>query len=75
MAYKRELDIEKLEKIVKTKGKKFVSLAEGAAVYSMGKNTFREMAKDARAIYRIKRRVLVNLEEMDKYLELFREES
>jgi len=73
MAYKRELDIEKLEKIVKTKGKKFVSLAEGAAVYSMGLHTFREMAKDAGATYRIKRRVLVNLEEMDKYMELFRE--
>ena len=55
--------------------KKFVSIEEGALLYSVGKNTFREMARDANALYRIKRRVLVNIEKMDDYMELFSEDE
>ena len=75
MMKRKEMDIEKLKAlVVNGRIKKFVSLEEGAQIYSVGKNTFREMAKDAKAIYRIKRRVLVNLEKMDEYMELFSEE-
>lgn len=47
--------------------------AEGAQLYSMGLHTFQNLAKDAGAIYRIKRVVLVNLDIIDEYLEAFRE--
>ncbi len=76
MGYKRkELGSEQLEKLVGTSGKKFVSLEEGAALFSLGKNNFREIAKDAKAIYHIKRRVLVNVERINEYLECFADED
>ena len=72
MKKRKEMDVERLQKLVLNgRVKKFVSLEEGAQLFSVGKNTFREMAQDAEAIYRIKRRVLVNLEKMDAYMELF----
>ncbi|MBO4389621.1 MAG: hypothetical protein J5825_02025 [Lachnospiraceae bacterium] len=70
------MDLEKLQSMVMNgRIKKFVSIEEGAQLYSIGKNTFREMAKDAQAMYRIKRRVLVNLEKMDEYMELFQDDN
>ena len=49
MAKKRkELTVEQLENLTRGHGKKYVSLDEGAALYSIGKNTFRQMAKDAK---------------------------
>ena len=72
MAYKRnELNVEQLEALVRGRGKKFVSLNEGADLYSLGLHSFREIAKDAKAIYKIKRRVLVNTEKVDEFLEAF----
>ncbi|MCI5528759.1 MAG: DUF6462 family protein [Blautia sp.] len=72
MAYKRnELNVEQLEALVRGRGKKFVSLKEGADLYSLGLHSFREIAKDAKAIYKIKRRVLVNTEKVDEFLEAF----
>lgn len=72
MAYKRnELNVEQLEALVRGHGKKFVSLKEGANLYSLGLHSFREIAKDAKAIYKIKRRVLVNTEKVDEFLEAF----
>ena len=51
MAYKREdLNIEQLERLMKGAGKKFVSLEEGAALMSLGRNNFREIAKDAKVL-------------------------
>lgn len=55
--------------------KKFVRLKEGAALYSIGLNTFRELAKDAGAIYHVKKIVLVNTEILDEFLEAFRDET
>ena len=74
MNKRTQMEVEELKKMVNGRVKKFVSLEEGAAIYSIGKNTFREMAKDAHATYRVKRRVLVNLELMDEYLECFQDE-
>ena len=69
MAYKRnELNVEQLEALVRGRGKKFVSLKEGADLYSLGLHSFREIAK---AIYKIKSRVLVNTEKVDEFLEVF----
>ena len=76
MKKRKEMDLEKLQSMVMNgRIKKFVSIEEGAHLYSIGKNTFREMAKDAQAMYRIKRRVLVNLEKMDEYMELFQDDN
>ncbi len=74
MNKRTQMEVEELKKMVNGRVKKFVSLEEGAAIYSIGTNTFREMAKDAHATYRVKRRVLVNLELMDEYLECFQDE-
>ena len=76
MAFKRtELNVEQLEKLMHGSGKRFVSLEEGAALMSLGKNNFREVAKDAKAIYKIKRRVLVNMDRIYEYMELFADED
>lgn len=75
MAYKRkQTDTTKVTDMIRTEGKKFVSYQEGAALYSLGLHSFQQLAKDAKAIYRIKRRVLVNTEKIDEFLEAFCEE-
>ena len=43
-------------------------------IYSVGFHTFQEIAKEAGAVYHIKRRVLVNTEIVDQYLEAFRDD-
>ena len=53
--------------------KKFVTLREGADLYSIGLHSFRDLAHDAGAIYKVKRRILVNTEIFDEFLEAFRE--
>lgn len=51
---------------------KFVRYAEGAKIYGMGLSKFQQLAKDAKACYKIGQLVLVNTEILDEYLELFR---
>lgn len=51
--------------------KKFVRYSDGAKMYSMGMTKFQEVAKDAKACYKIGQLVLVNTEILDKYLETF----
>ena len=67
-------EIPELEKLVQVGRKKFVRYEEGAQLYSMGLHTFQELAKDAKAVYHVKRVVLVNTEIVDEYLENFRDE-
>ena len=67
-------DIPELEKMVQTGRKKFVRYEEVAKLYSMGLHTFQQLAKDAKAVYHVKRVVLVNTELIDEYLESFRDE-
>jgi len=74
MATKRT-EIPQLEKLTQTGHKKFVRYSEGARLYSMGLHSFQSLARDAGAVYRLKRIVLVNLDIIDKYLENFREEA
>lgn len=52
--------------------KKFVRYKEGADLYSMSQSKFEQMAKDAGAIYKLNKLVLVNMEVFDDYLESFR---
>ena len=52
--------------------KKFVRYQEGAKMYSMGLTKFQELAKEAKACYKIGQLVLVNTEILDEYLERFR---
>lgn len=52
--------------------KRLVRYKEGAEMYSMGMNKFQTLAKDAGAILKIDRMVLVDLDVFDKYLESFR---
>ena len=68
-------EIPDLEKMVRDKRKKFVRYEEGAKLYSMGIHTFQQLAKDAGAVYHVKRVVLVNLDIIDEYLEAFRDEE
>ena len=49
--------------------KRLVRYKEGAEMYSMGMNKFQTLAKDAGAILKIDRMVLVDLDVFDKYLE------
>ena len=62
--------VETLAKLVSNGKKKWVRYDEGAILYSMGINSFRQLAKDAKAIYRVNRIVLVNTEKVDEYMEL-----
>lgn len=52
--------------------KRLIRYKEGAEMYSMGMNKFQTLAKDAGAVLKIDRMVLVDLETLDKYLETFR---
>ena len=61
MSHKRKT-VTKLEQRVIERKKKYVRYQEGAKLYSMGINTFREIARAAKATARIKGIVLVNVE-------------
>ena len=72
MAYKRA-EVPEFEKMIQYGRKKFVRYDEGAKMYSMGLHSFQELAKEAGAVYHIKRIVLVNTEILDEYLEAFKD--
>ena len=63
---------EDLYKNMKVVSKKYVRIREGAELYSIGINTFRRLAEEAKSVYKIDGIVLVNLEIFEKYLEVFR---
>lgn len=54
--------------------KRYVRMAERAKRYSVGLNTFRNMAAEAHAIIHVRRIVLIDTKMIDEYLEAFREE-
>ncbi len=67
MGYSRK-DVEATKQMTK----KFVRYQEGAELYSLGLTKFQELAKEAKAVYKIDKVALVNCEILDKYLETFR---
>lgn len=52
--------------------KKFRRYKDGAEYYGFSKSVFERLAKEARAIYKVNKVVLVNCELFEKYLESFR---
>ena len=52
--------------------KKFIRYQEGGDMYSMSLRKFQDFAKDADAIYKVGKMVLVNCEKIDSYLETFK---
>ena len=52
--------------------KRFVRYKEGAELYSMCQSKFEKMAKDARAVYKLDKLVLVKCDIFEEYLEGFR---
>lgn len=70
-----EIKPETIERLVWSGPKKYVRYDEGKILYSMGLHTFQKIAKEAGAIYRVKRMVLVNTEKIDSYLENFRDDN
>lgn len=67
----RRKQVENIQELKEAGKKKYVRYEEGAKLYSMGVNTFRELAKDAGALYKVKRIVLVNTEKFEAFLETF----
>ena len=56
----------------KALAKKFVRYKEGAEMYSMCQSKFEKMAKEANAVYKLDKLVLVNCDIFEAYLETFR---
>lgn len=56
----------------KVNPKRFVRYKEGAELYSMCQTKFEEIAKEAGAVYKLNKLVLVNCDVLDDYLETFR---
>ena len=52
--------------------KRLVRYKEGAEMYSMGRDKFQIVAREAGAIIKLDRLVLVDLDVLDEYLESFR---
>lgn len=50
---------------------KFVRYSEGAEMYHMSVSKFMQIAKDAKAIYKLGQLVLVNLKIFDEYIETY----
>lgn len=67
---KGDVAMQRIQK--KVEKKRLVRYKEGAEMYSMGMNKFQALAKDAGAILKIDRMVLVDLDRFDQYLETFR---
>ena len=65
----RGKDVEGTKQFVK----KFVRYQEGVERYSIGLTKFQELAKEAKAVYKVDKVALVNCEIFDKFLEIFRE--
>ena len=56
----------------KTNNKRFVRYSEGAEMYSMSVSKFMQLAKDAKACYKVNQLGLANLEIIDAYIETSR---
>lgn len=55
----------------KKKKKIYARPEEAKEIFGMGRNTLMREAREANAIYKLKGMVLINIEEMDRYIHLF----
>ena len=69
-AKRRTILMQRIPKAINKK--RLVRYKDGAEMYSMGMNKFQSLTKDAGAILKIDRMVLVDLDIFDQYLESFR---
>lgn len=51
--------------------KKYVRYDEACELYGMGLTKLKEVARDAGAVYKLNRLVLISIEKMDEYIETF----
>ena len=58
-----------LEQYVEGKKRKFTTYARGASLYSMNYYSFANLAKEAGANIQIKKKVIVDLDILEKYIE------
>lgn len=68
-------EVKEMEELVKSRKKKYVRYEEGAELFSLGRHTFEQLAKDAGAVRKVKRCVLVNLEKVEEFIESFADEE
>ena len=69
IARKREgFSIDDLVQISKAGGKRFVRYDEGKMLYSMGRNRFIELAKNANARYKVNGVTLCDTQAIDEYI-------
>lgn len=62
-------DLEPIKIQIENGQKQYIRYAEGAALYSMGLNTFKEMAHTAGAVRKVDGVVLVNVRVINDYIE------
>ncbi|MBR5338362.1 MAG: hypothetical protein IK152_10300 [Lachnospiraceae bacterium] len=58
-----------LDHLIEDKKRNFISYAQGAKMFSMNYYSFVKLAKEAGANIRIKKKVVIDLELVEKYLE------
>ena len=58
-----------LDRFIDDKKRNFISYAQGARMFSMNYYSFVKLAKEAGANIRIKKKVVIDLELIEKYLE------
>jgi len=61
-----------MDKVDGTIKRKFIRYKDGKDYYGINQKTFEKIAKEANATYKVGKMVLVNVEILDRYLELFR---
>ncbi len=62
-------EIEALELLVKASQKPYVSYDEGMKLYSLGRNSFINIANEAGAVRKVRGRCLVNVKILNDYIE------
>ena len=75
MTKRKTMNLEKLMQEVSSGTKRYVRFEEAAELYSVGRNTVRDWAKDAGAIRKVRGIALVNIQKMDEFIESFEERS
>ena len=71
---RKRKNIENIDDMFTSGRKKYVRIAEGAELYSVGKHTFESWVEEAKAARKIKGVVLVNTEKIDAFIESFGED-
>lgn len=60
---------EELNSAVASGAKNYVRYEEGAKLYSVGRNTFIELANEANAVFKYHGCAIVNIRKIDKFIE------